>query len=57
MSPFSARFCRIWFETLQFDPAVKHRKRPPEQDDLPRPRLVDVIDMRHELVKVAALID
>ncbi|MCR9168319.1 MULTISPECIES: IS5 family transposase [Marivita] len=36
---------------------MKHRKRPPEQDDLLRPRLVDLIDMRHELVKLAALID
>ncbi|MFN3273456.1 MAG: IS5 family transposase [Paracoccus sp. (in: a-proteobacteria)] len=32
-------------------------KRPPEQDDLLRPRLVDMIDPRHELVKLAALID
>ena len=29
---------------------MKHRPRPPEQDDLLRPRLVDLIDMRHELV-------
>lgn len=36
---------------------MKHRKRHPEQDDLLRPRLVDLIDMRHELVKLAALID
>lgn len=36
---------------------MKHRDRPPEQDDLLRPRLVDLIDMRHELVKLAALID
>ncbi len=36
---------------------MKHRKRPVEQDDLLRPRLVDLIDMRHELVKLAALID
>jgi len=36
---------------------MKHRNRPPEQDDLLRPRLVDLIDMRHELVKLAALID
>lgn len=33
---------------------MKHRNRPPEQDDLLRPRLVDLIGMRHEL---AALID
>jgi transposase, IS5 family len=36
---------------------MKHRPRPPEQDDLLRPRLVDMIDARHELVKLAALID
>ena len=28
-----------------------------EQDDQLRPRLVELIDMRHELVKLAALID
>ena len=36
---------------------MKHRPRPLEQDDLLRPRLPDVIDPRHELVKLAALID
>ncbi|MDE3123754.1 MAG: IS5 family transposase [Paracoccaceae bacterium] len=36
---------------------MKHRPRPEEQDDLLRPRLVDMIDMRHELVKLAELID
>ena len=36
---------------------MKHRPRPPEQDDLLRPRLVDLIDLRHELVKLAALLD
>jgi transposase, IS5 family len=36
---------------------MKHRSRPAEQDDLLRPRLVDMIDPRHELVKLAALID
>ncbi len=36
---------------------MKHRNRPPEHEDLLRPRLVDLIDMRHELVKLAALID
>lgn len=36
---------------------MKHRPRPPEQDDLLRPRLVDMIDMRHELVKLAELVD
>ena len=36
---------------------MKHRPRPPEQDDLLRPRLVDLIDLRHELVKLADLID
>ncbi len=37
--------------------SMKHRPRPPEQDDLVRPRLVDLIDLRHELVKLAGLID
>ena len=36
---------------------MKARPRGPEQDDLLRPRLTDLIDMRHELVKLAALID
>ena len=36
---------------------MKHRPRVEEQDDLLRPRLVDMIDGRHELVKLAALID
>ncbi len=36
---------------------MKPRNRPPEQDDLLRSRLVEMIDMRHELVKLAALID
>jgi IS5 family transposase len=36
---------------------MKHRDRATEQDDLLRPRLVDMIDMRHELVKLAELID
>ena len=36
---------------------MKHRPRPEEQDDLVRPRLVDMIDRRQELVKQAALID
>ncbi len=36
---------------------MKPRKPPPEQDDLLRARLVEMIDMRHELVKLAVLID
>lgn len=36
---------------------MKPRRPPPEQDDLLRARLIDMIDMRHELVKLAALID
>jgi len=36
---------------------MKHRPRAEEQDDLLRPRLVDMIDPRHELVKLAGLID
>ena len=36
---------------------MKPRKPPPDQDDLLRARLVEMIDMRHELVKLEALID
>jgi transposase, IS5 family len=36
---------------------MKAKPRQPEQDDLLRPRLTNMIDMRHELVKLAALID
>ena len=36
---------------------MKHRPRIEEQDDLLRPRLVDLIDPRHELVKLAGMID
>jgi len=36
---------------------MKPRKPLPQQDDLLRARLVEMIDMRHELVKLTALID
>jgi IS5 family transposase len=36
---------------------MKHRPRAWEQDDLLRPRLTDMIDPRHELMKLAGLID
>ncbi|PIL18924.1 hypothetical protein P775_17300 [Puniceibacterium antarcticum] len=36
---------------------MKPHPRQAEQDDLLRPRLTDMIDMRHELAKLAALID
>ncbi len=36
---------------------MKHRDRAREQDDLLRPRLVGMIDMRHKLAKLAGLID
>lgn len=36
---------------------MKHRSRPSEQDDLLRPRLIDLIDLRHELVKLTGLIN
>jgi IS5 family transposase len=35
---------------------MKHHTRPTEQDDLLRPHLVDLIDLRDELVKMTALI-
>lgn len=37
--------------------AMKAKSKGPEQDNLFRARLVDIIDMRHELVRLAALID
>jgi IS5 family transposase len=36
---------------------MKYCTRPLEQDDLLRLRLIDLIDQRHELVKLTALID
>lgn len=36
---------------------MKPHTRSPDQDDLLRPRLVDLLDPRHELVKLADLID
>ncbi|MEE4189348.1 MAG: hypothetical protein V2I76_12975 [Roseobacter sp.] len=36
---------------------MKPKSRGPEQHDLLRPRLTDMIDMRHELVKLTGLID
>ena len=36
---------------------MKPKSREPEQDDLLRPRLTDMIDMRHALVRLEALID
>ena len=36
---------------------MKPRKQPAEQDDLLRARLIEMIDMRHELVKLGTLID
>lgn len=53
--------CRVLYD-LRRKPAIlvltmKHRPRSEEQDDLLRPRLVNMIDERHESVKLAALID
>ncbi len=53
--------CRVLYD-FSGNPAIsvlpmKHRPRVEEQDDLLRPRLVDMIDHRHELVKLAGLID
>ena len=36
---------------------MKPKPRAPDQDDLLRPRLTDLIDMRHGLVRLEALID
>lgn len=53
--------CRVSYDFDRYPaisvPPMKHRPRTEEQDDLLRPRLVDMIDQRHELVKLAALID
>jgi IS5 family transposase len=58
---FLALACRVSYDFIQnpaiLVPPLKHRPRPPEQDDLLLPRLVDMIDLRHELVKLAGLID
>lgn len=34
---------------------MKHCPRPPEQDDLLRPRLVDIIVVQHELVRLKSI--
>lgn len=52
----SAGACRVLYDPVR-KPAIsvlfmKHRPRPEEQDDLLRPCLIDMIDGRHELVKV-----
>ena len=44
-------------EPCNFESHMKPRKPPIEQDDLLRARLIEMIDMRHELVKLAVLID
>lgn len=36
---------------------MKAKSRETEQDDLLRPRLTDMIDMRHELAQLEALVD
>jgi hypothetical protein len=50
-------FVKFKGKLCNFGSAMKHRQRSPEQDDLLRPRLVNMIDPRHELVRLAALID
>lgn len=58
---FVAFACKVSYTFIEkpadLEATMKHRPRPEEQDDLLRPRLVDMIDMRHELVKLAELID
>lgn len=53
----TAGFCSVALKILQFGLVMKRRNRPPEQDAFLRPHLIDLINMRHELVKLAALID
>ena len=47
----------VWASNPAILLGVKHRPRPPEQPDLLRPRLVGMINRRHELIRLAALID
>ncbi len=55
-----AGFRRNSLETLQFRVSDSMRARPPVQprvDDLFRQELVNIIDTRHELARLARLID
>lgn len=55
---FSCKLLRDFFGIPANSGAVmKQKKRTPEQGDRLRPRLVDIINIRHEFVKLAALID
>jgi hypothetical protein len=58
---FLAIACGFLYDFIQSSAILvlpmKHRPRPPEQNDLLRPRLVGMMDQRHELVKLAELID
>lgn len=57
---FVAFACKVSYTFIEkpadLEAAMKHRQRPEGQDDLLRPRLVDMFDMRHELVKLAEMI-
>jgi len=56
-----ASTCKLLYDFIEnpaiFGLQIKHRARPPEQDDQLRPRLVDLIDLRHELGTLTALIN
>ena len=55
---FDHRVLYVFFRNLAISVlTMKHRPRSDEQDDLLRPRLIDLINPRHELVKLAALIE
>ena len=57
-SIFLAVFCYLLPEPLRFRIVDQAPFPSPEQDDLLRPKkLVEMIDPRHELVKLAARID
>jgi hypothetical protein len=56
-----ASTCKLLYDFIEnpafFGLQIKHRARAPEQDDLLRPRLVDLIDLRHELGTLTVLIN
>ncbi|WCR18097.1 hypothetical protein [Paracoccus alcaliphilus] len=56
-SIFLAVFRHLLPELLRFRIVDQAPFPSPEQDDLLRPKLVEMIDPRHELVKLAAQID
>ncbi|MGV8987972.1 MAG: hypothetical protein ACOH2H_17005 [Cypionkella sp.] len=58
---FARRFLRgfvcVHSELCNFGPPMKHRTCPAEQEDLLRPRLACIIDLRHKVVMLTAIIE